>query len=142
MESPAFTLLRLKLKLGICIASDRVNGVQNVGSHPVALLSQSNFSLVAGRTINVSGANGATISGNNGGNGAHGDGIYNANVDFDCCTVVVPHNLSEVTIASVNVQAAAVEALCADVVCSILFGDPLPSGYFVIGDGAVIEPKQ
>ncbi|MCI0387461.1 MAG: PKD domain-containing protein [Acidobacteria bacterium] len=56
--------------------------------------------------------------------------------DSRCChTVVVPHSQSKAAIASVNAQAAAAAAHCAQ------FGTP-PPGYFVVGDGPIIGPKQ
>jgi len=58
------------------------------------------------------------------------------NAGFNCCTVVVPHSQSPASIASVNAQAAAAQAFCA------AHGGTAPAGYFVIGDGPVIGPKQ
>jgi hypothetical protein len=52
-----------------------------------------------------------------------------------CGTVVVPKSQSKADINSVNAQAAAAKAFCA------VNGAP-PPGYFVVGDGAVIGPKQ
>jgi hypothetical protein len=57
------------------------------------------------------------------------------NVGFDCCTVTVSYSNSPSARASVTAQAAAAEAWC------LANGTP-PPGYFVIGDGAVIGPKQ
>jgi len=58
------------------------------------------------------------------------------NAGFSCSTVVVPHDTSAVSLASVNSQAAAAQAYC-----QAHNGAPPPS-YFVIGDGPVIGPKQ
>lgn len=57
------------------------------------------------------------------------------NVGFACCTVVVPHDQSPASIASVGAQAAAAQAFCAD-------HGAVPPGYFVVGDGTAIGPKQ
>jgi Subtilase family len=57
------------------------------------------------------------------------------NVGFACCTVVVPHDRSPASIASVGAQAAAARAFCAD-------HGAVPPGYFVVGDGTAIGPKQ
>jgi hypothetical protein len=58
------------------------------------------------------------------------------NIGFSCCTVGVPHNGSKKSIDSVNAQAAAAAAYC-----QTHNGAP-PPGYFVIGDGPIIGPKQ
>jgi hypothetical protein len=58
------------------------------------------------------------------------------NVGFCCSTVVVPHDQSEASFASVQAQAAAAHAFC-----QANAGTP-PPGYFVIGDGPIIGPKQ
>jgi hypothetical protein len=58
------------------------------------------------------------------------------NAGFNCCTVVVPHSRSKASIASVNAQAATSRAFCQ------ANGGGAPPGYFVIGDGPVIGPKQ
>jgi hypothetical protein len=58
------------------------------------------------------------------------------NVGFCCSTVVVPHDQSEASLASVEAQAAAAQAFC-----QANAGMP-PPGYFVIGDGPIIGPKQ
>lgn len=64
------------------------------------------------------------------------------NVGYDAVTVVVPHDKSKKSIASVNAQAQAAEARVEEFV-SFLSGDSgLPSGFFVIGDGPVLGPKQ
>jgi hypothetical protein len=57
------------------------------------------------------------------------------NVGRCCRTVVVPHSQSPAAIASVNAQAAAAAAHCAQ------FGTP-PPGFVPVGDGPVIGPKQ
>lgn len=57
------------------------------------------------------------------------------NVGHGCCTVVVPHSRSTADVASVEAQAAAAEAFCEANAAA-------PAGYFVIGDGPVIGPKQ
>jgi hypothetical protein len=57
------------------------------------------------------------------------------NTGFDCCTVVVPRDRSARSRAAVNAQAAAAEATC------LQTGAP-PSGFFVIGDGPTIGPRQ
>ncbi len=58
------------------------------------------------------------------------------NVGFTACTVVVPHDLTPVAIAGVNAQAAAALAYC------LANNGAPPPGYFVIGDGPIIGPKQ
>ncbi|HLQ23889.1 MAG TPA: S8 family serine peptidase [Gemmatimonadales bacterium] len=58
------------------------------------------------------------------------------NTGFTCCAVVVPHSQSAAAIASVNAQAAAATAFCQS------HAGAAPAGYFVIGDGPVIGPKQ
>jgi uncharacterized repeat protein (TIGR01451 family) len=55
---------------------------------------------------------------------------------FATVTVVVPKNSSPAAIASVEAQAAAAKAFA-----DANNGAP-PAGYFVIGDGAIIGPKQ
>jgi len=57
------------------------------------------------------------------------------NSSFACCTVVVPHDQSRASILSVDNQASAAQAFCS------ASGTP-PPGYFVVGDGPVIGPKQ
>ena len=57
------------------------------------------------------------------------------NSGFACCTVAVPHDQSPGSILSVDAQAAAAQAFCA------ASGAP-PPGYFVVGDGPVIGPRQ
>jgi hypothetical protein len=58
------------------------------------------------------------------------------NVGFDCGTVVVTHDQSASSIASVNAQAAAANAFC------LANKGTAPPGYFVIGDGPIVGPKQ
>lgn len=57
------------------------------------------------------------------------------NVSRKCLAVVVPHDQSKGSKDSVNAQAAAAVAYC------MTNGTP-PPGYFVVGDGPVIGPKQ
>jgi hypothetical protein len=58
------------------------------------------------------------------------------NTGFACSTVVVPHDASKSSKASVNSQAAAAQAYC-----EANNGAP-PAGFFPIGDGPVVGPKQ
>jgi hypothetical protein len=58
------------------------------------------------------------------------------NAGVDCATVVVPHDQSDTSMASVNAQAAAAKAFC------LANKGAAPAGYFVVGDGPVIGPKQ
>ena len=55
---------------------------------------------------------------------------------FNSHTVVVSKSQSAANIASVNAQAAAAKAFCD------ANGGAPPPGYFVIGDGPIIGPKQ
>jgi CSLREA domain-containing protein len=57
------------------------------------------------------------------------------NSTTNCLTVVVPKSQSSADISSVNQQAAAAAAYCA------AHGSP-PPGYFVVGDGPEVGPKQ
>ena len=57
------------------------------------------------------------------------------NVSRCCRTVTVTHDQSESSKASVAAQAAAAQAFCEE-------NGTAPPGYFVIGDGPVIGPKQ
>jgi len=57
------------------------------------------------------------------------------NSSFACCTVVVPHDQSRAALMSVDAQASAAQAFCAA-------HGTAPPGYFVIGDGPVVGPKQ
>ena len=54
---------------------------------------------------------------------------------FACCTVTVPQNMSPASRADVLAQAAAAQAVCQ------VTGMP-PAGYFVVGDGPILGPKQ
>jgi photosystem II stability/assembly factor-like uncharacterized protein len=58
------------------------------------------------------------------------------NRGFNCCTVTVPLSSGQAALASVQHQAATAKSFCL-----ANNGQP-PPGYFVIGDGAVIGPKQ
>ncbi len=58
------------------------------------------------------------------------------NTASNCCTVVVPHDASLASVASVNAQAAAAKQFC------LANQGAAPAGYFAIGDGAVVGPKQ
>jgi hypothetical protein len=58
------------------------------------------------------------------------------NVGFACVTTVVPRDQSPSSIGSVNAQAAAAKAFC------LANHGTAPPGYFVIGDGPLVGPKQ
>jgi CSLREA domain-containing protein len=58
------------------------------------------------------------------------------NTAYSYCTVVVPKSLSKADINSVNAQAAAAVA------AFIANSNNPPAGYFVVGDGPVVGPKQ
>ena len=58
------------------------------------------------------------------------------NAGIDCMTVVVPHDQSKSSIASVNAQAAAAKAFC------LANNGTAPAGYFVVGDGPITGNKQ
>lgn len=58
------------------------------------------------------------------------------NVASDCCTVVVPHDQSAASVASVNAQAASAHAFCHS-----HNGTP-PAGFVPVGGGPIIGPKQ
>jgi hypothetical protein len=58
------------------------------------------------------------------------------NRGFNCCTVAVPHSRAQKALQSVQAQAAAAQASC------LANGGAAPAGYFPIGDGPVIGPKQ
>jgi hypothetical protein len=58
------------------------------------------------------------------------------NVGFASCTVVVPHDATQRGVAAVNALATAAKAFC-----DAHNGAP-PPGYFVIGDGPILGPKQ
>jgi len=57
------------------------------------------------------------------------------NVSRCCRTVTVTHDQSKASVASVAAQAAAAKAFCEE-------NGTAPPGYFVIGDGPIIGPKQ
>jgi streptogramin lyase len=57
------------------------------------------------------------------------------NTGYKCSTVVVPHSPNGSGMASVNAQAAAAIAHCNA-------HGTAPAGYFVVGDGPIIGPKQ
>ena len=57
------------------------------------------------------------------------------NTGHACCTVVVPHGNSAAANQSVSLQAAAAQSSCA-------VNGAAPPGYFVVGDGPLIGPKQ
>jgi murein DD-endopeptidase MepM/ murein hydrolase activator NlpD len=57
------------------------------------------------------------------------------NVARDCCTVTVPHARNSASVASVSAQAAVARSFC------LANGGP-PAGFFPIGDGPVVGPKQ
>ena len=58
------------------------------------------------------------------------------NVGYVCLTVAVPHQPNPRGLAAVNALAAAAKAFC-----DAHNGAP-PPGYFVIGDGPIVGPKQ
>jgi hypothetical protein len=58
------------------------------------------------------------------------------NKSHSCTTVVVPHDQSAASIASVNAQAAAASAFCQ------AHDGGVPPGFVMIGIGPVIGPKQ
>ncbi len=55
-----------------------------------------------------------------------------ANTSHACATVVVPKSMSAADVNAVNAQAAAAVSQCGTI----------PAGYFVVGDGPVVGPKQ
>ncbi|HEY0173886.1 MAG TPA: cadherin-like domain-containing protein [Pyrinomonadaceae bacterium] len=58
------------------------------------------------------------------------------NTSYGYCTVVVPHGQSKASLSAVNAQAAAaVAAFNAN-------GNNPPAGYFLVGDGPTVGPKQ
>jgi HYR domain/Subtilase family len=57
------------------------------------------------------------------------------NTGFACCTVGVPHSRSGGAIQSIDLQTAAAQSYCA-------VHGAAPAGYFVVGDGPIIGPKQ
>jgi hypothetical protein len=58
------------------------------------------------------------------------------NVGVACVTVVVPKSQSQADVQAVNAQAASARSYC------LANNGAPPPGYFVIGDGPVIGPKQ
>ncbi len=58
------------------------------------------------------------------------------NVGFACCTVTVTHDQTAASEASVAAQAVAAQAFCQN------NNGAAPAGYFVIGNGPVVGPKQ
>ncbi len=58
------------------------------------------------------------------------------NRGFSCCTVAVPLSSSPAALLSVQLRAAAAQAFC------LANNGTPPAGYFVVGDGPVIGPKQ
>jgi hypothetical protein len=58
------------------------------------------------------------------------------NRGINCCTVIVPHSRAQRALASAQAQAAAAQAFC------LANEGMAPAGYFVVGDGPVIGPKQ
>jgi hypothetical protein len=58
------------------------------------------------------------------------------NRGINCCTVVVPHSNAMKALQSAEAQAAAAQAFC------LANGGTPPGGYFVVGDGPVVGPKQ
>ncbi len=58
------------------------------------------------------------------------------NRGFNCCTVTVPLSQTQASLTTVQNQAAAARAFC------LANDGTAPAGYFVIGDGPVLGPKQ
>jgi Bacterial Ig domain len=58
------------------------------------------------------------------------------NSSYSYCTVVVPHSQSKADLSAGNAQAAAAVA------AFVSNGNNPPAGYFVVGDGPVVGPKQ
>ncbi|MFL6335649.1 MAG: Ig-like domain-containing protein [Pyrinomonadaceae bacterium] len=58
------------------------------------------------------------------------------NVSYSYCTVVVPHSQGKADLNSVNAQAAAAVA------AFVSNGNNPPAGYFLVGDGPAVGPKQ
>ncbi len=58
------------------------------------------------------------------------------NVSYSYCTEVVPKSQSKADLGAVNAQAAAAVA------AFVGNGDNPPAGFFLVGDGPVIGPKQ
>ena len=61
--------------------------------------------------------------------------IVTTNLGTVACTVVVPHSQSQAAIASVNAQAQAAASFYNT-------NGAIPSGFVLVGDGAIIGPKQ
>jgi hypothetical protein len=57
-------------------------------------------------------------------------------VGVACCTVVVPKSQSQADVNAVNAQAASARSYC------LANNGAPPPGYFVIGDGPIIGPRQ
>ena len=57
------------------------------------------------------------------------------NTGHACCTVTVPHSMSNKDRTSVIAQAAAARAVCEATGAA-------PTGYYVVGDGPILGPKQ
>ena len=55
-----------------------------------------------------------------------------SNTTYACATVVVPKSMSAADVNAVNAQAAAAVSQCGTI----------PAGYFLVGDGPVVGPKQ
>src|SRR5262245_58377819 len=58
------------------------------------------------------------------------------NRGFNCCTAVVPLSHSQQAVQSAQAQAAAAQAFC------LANAGMPPPGYFAVGDGPQIGPKQ
>ena len=58
------------------------------------------------------------------------------NVSYSYCTVVVPHSQSKSSLSGVNAQAAAAVA------AFVAAGNNPPAGFFLVGDGPTVGPKQ
>lgn len=64
------------------------------------------------------------------------------NLGYDVSTVVVPHSRSRKAELSVKAQAAAATARAQEFAGYLLGANAVPSGFFVIGAGELIGPKQ
>ncbi len=58
------------------------------------------------------------------------------NTSYSYCTVVVPHSQSKASLSAVNAQAAAAVA------AFVANGNNPPAGFFLVGDGPTVGPKQ
>jgi hypothetical protein len=58
------------------------------------------------------------------------------NTSYSYCTVVVPHGQSKASLSAVNAQAAAAVA------AFVANGNNPPAGFFLVGDGPTVGPKQ